>query len=210
MTNSILKTTMTSKRDYEKYNYSFCLSLTNSTVTDSIICSRDFNIFNFNPKSLKSSELKESIDRIAYIIEEDLKLKTLTYSYYIVSPFATQESLEKAQARGWYKSQLWSDLDNEFKLTNKITTTDYLTFEFVVNNKSIIKRLIDINYYPKYIRNNIDITNRPKFKDIDSDNLKFEQNLQKVISANKSDLSQDFISEFRYICAQDDKFYTTF
>ena len=49
------------------------------TVGDDIICQRYFRIGNFNPLSLKSNELAETIRGCAEMIDNDLKSKSLVY-----------------------------------------------------------------------------------------------------------------------------------
>ena len=66
------------------------------TVGDDIICQRYFRIGNFNPLSLKSNELADTIRGCAQIIDNDLKSKSLIY-LQIFAPriFNTMEEFEK-------------------------------------------------------------------------------------------------------------------
>ena len=66
------------------------------TVGDDIICQRYFRIGNFNPISLRSSELTETIRGCAETIDKDLKSKSLIY-LEIFAPriFKDMEEFEK-------------------------------------------------------------------------------------------------------------------
>ena len=60
-------------RDY-KERFEFKL-----TVGDNIICQRYFKIFNFNPLSLSSQELGDTLRYLAKMIDTDLKDKSAIY-----------------------------------------------------------------------------------------------------------------------------------
>ena len=66
------------------------------TVGDDIICQRYFRIGNFNPLSLKSMELTDTIRGCAQTIDDDLKSKSLIY-LEIFAPriFNSLEEFEK-------------------------------------------------------------------------------------------------------------------
>lgn len=49
------------------------------TVGDNIICQRYFKIFNFNPKSVASEEICDTMRYLANMIDDDLKDKTAVY-----------------------------------------------------------------------------------------------------------------------------------
>lgn len=63
--------------EYRSDRFEFVLS-----INDNIVVQRFFKIFGYNPLSLYTSDLKDAIDDIVALIDEDLKSKSRTYMYY--------------------------------------------------------------------------------------------------------------------------------
>ena len=68
-------------------------------IGDNIICQRYFRI-NFNPASLSSSELTDTVRRCAEMIDDDLKSKSRIYSWYMAPLVFNNEE----EMRSWFKN----------------------------------------------------------------------------------------------------------
>lgn len=69
-------------------------------IGDNIICQRYFRIFNFNPASLCSSELTDTVRRCAKMIDDDLKSKSRVYSWYMAPLVFNNEE----EMRSWFSN----------------------------------------------------------------------------------------------------------
>jgi hypothetical protein len=69
-------------------------------IGDNIICQRYFRIMNFNPASLSSIELTDTVRRCAEMINDDLKSKSRIYSWYMTPLVFNNEE----EMRNWFKN----------------------------------------------------------------------------------------------------------
>jgi hypothetical protein len=191
--------------DYTKFAYDFTLK-----INSNIICQRYFNINNFNDKSLGSIQLKFAIDEIVNIIDEDLKSKSRVYLYSTCSTFAREEDLRKQQEVGKYKYEVWLEMEDEFKGKSDDKTENILSFKFSVNKNPIIEKIWSADYYPSFIRKNIDLTSNTQFKgNSDDKTSKYEYTILKYINNGREELVPIIISILRDACSLSNSEYKT-
>lgn len=206
-------------------------------IDDNIICQRYFKINNFNPNSLHSLELTDTIRECANMIDEDLKSKTRVYLWHM-APLVFQNETEM---RDWFakpenaeKVKLFENIvlrdkdaseytwDGEKLIfcekkicdgtfTNNLTDKDTLTYEFAfyVNDRKVASTIFD-GVYPHYIRRNIDLSNtRGKFEGEDLSRLGFESYILNRLVYDRQDLIKKIVKEICYVCSvPEDSFYT--
>lgn len=206
-------------------------------IDDNIICQRYFKINNFNPNSLHSLELTDTIRECANMIDEDLKSKTRVYLWHM-APLVFQNEVEM---RDWFakpenaeKVKLFENIvlrdkdaseytwDGEKLIfcekkicdgtfTNNLTEKDTLTYEFAfyVNDRKVASTIFD-GVYPHYIRRNIDLSNtRGKFEGEDLSRLGFESYILNRLVYDRQDLIKKIVKEICYVCSvPEDSFYT--
>ena len=107
-------------------------------INENIICQRYFTVKNFNPDSLRSTEVKDCVDNCVYIINKDLKEKTSEYLHKSYNP---------------WKKQLPEEVVSE----NIYDNEDVFDFEIKVDDKPLVKRRFTGNVYPQRIRYSVDI-----------------------------------------------------
>jgi len=204
--------------DYKKLNYEFLLK-----INDQIICQRFFDIFNYNSDSIYSVEFKNDFDKIIEMIKDDLTTKTRVYLYHVCPTFADEKTLNKYQEMGMYKSELWSEMDEEFKtkyLDKSNEEKNTLTFEFKVLGKTVMTKSWSADEYPKFIRNSINICNHQyiqvvtptssykiDFKTADENSMKYEHTIKKRIHLGREDLVPKIIKILRDVCSMDNEDY---
>lgn len=206
-------------------------------IDDNIICQRYFKINNFNPNSLYSLELTDTIRECASMIDEDLKSKTRVYLWHM-APLVFQNETEM---RDWFakpenaaKVKMFENIvlrdkdaseytwDGEKLIfcekkicdgtfTTNLTEKDTLTYEFAfyVNDRKIASTIFD-GVYPYYIRRNIDLSNtRGKFEGEDLSRLGFESYILNRLVYDRQDLIKKIVKEICYVCSvPEDSFYT--
>lgn len=205
-------------------------------IGDSIICQRYFRINNFNPNSLTSMELTNTIRACAQMINEDLKSKSRIYTWYM-APYVFENEEEMIE---WFANPAnTSRLSQYENITLKDTTTEYiwdgeqlikcekqsedstftaplterdmLTYEFAffVNGKKIVSSIFE-GIYPHFIRRNIDLSNlRGKFEGEDITRLGAESYLLNRLVCDRPDLIKKIVRDICYVCAVSDNDYYT-
>jgi hypothetical protein len=206
-------------------------------IGDSIICQRYFRINNFNPLSLGSSELTDTIRACAELINEDLKSKSRVYMWHMTPlVFKNEEEMRKWFANPNYsstvrlfetivlreeggKEYVWDGeklIECEKKIddgtfTSELTDKDTLTYEFAfyVNDKKIASTIFD-GVYPYFIRRNIDLSNsRGKFEGDDISRLGFESYILNCLVSDRPDLIKKIVKEICTVCSMtEDDYYT--
>lgn len=210
------------------------------TVGNNIICQRYFRINNFNPTSLRSYELTDAVRKCVAIIDRDLKDKTHTYlEMYAPKAFNTVEEMEAFVAnpsnahrlilgeglvvRGntktdyvYTKNGTVRELGYKFddgELTEVPVTDNKVTYKFAfkVDGREACAVIWD-GYYPKFVRDKIDLSNkRGKFDEDEIGRLSFEQYLLYKMVQDKSDLVYGLIKNICQACSFDENkgSYTT-
>lgn len=112
-------------------------------VNENLVCKRNFKINNYIEHSMETIEFKNAVDDIVRAIDEDLKSKSRVYTWLYGDTSTTmQEPLE----------EFVSPLIEPWKCTFKFVVTD--------NKVPVIERIWDGRYYPKAIRDRVDIANK--------------------------------------------------
>lgn len=199
------------------------------TVGDYIICQRYFKINNFNPTSLRSFELADTIRSCAKKIHSDLVDKTQVY-LSILAPrmFTSVEEMNKYFSKpenhyglnvgegivvaGSDVDYFWDGVkpspaktkfdDGEF--SRQLTKEDKVEYKFAfyVDEKEACST-VWTGIYPKYIRNSIDLSNkRGRFDDVDKNyTMSFEQYLMFKLVDGRKDLVWGLIKDICYVCS---------
>lgn len=213
------------------------------TVNNIIFCQRYFKINNFNPNCLRSFDLTDAIKSIAKVIDRDLKLKTLTYlELYSPRIFDTEEDMFNYFSKGYdhtYDMVLghsilikdpkapnyyWGDdnkphaCENRFEdkeLTMPIMENEVITykFSFLDNGREVCSTVWD-GYYPKMVRNSIDLSNKKMKIELTNSNktvyqMGFEEYIKYKMFEDKTDLIYNIIKDICKVCCQDNDWYTT-
>ena len=208
------------------------------TVGDDIICQRYFRIGNFNPISLKSVELMDTVRGCAEMIDNDLKTKSLIY-IEIFAPrifksmdefngYIENEENRKSLVRGEgvvirdVKDHdfAWNGVDGLVPLTFKfeegefsepLTEDDYVTYKFAfLDNGREVCSTTWVGVYPRFVRNSIDLSNKRGRLDADDIyRVGFEQYILYKLVEGRSDLVWKLVKEICYACSDsDDSSYT--
>ena len=208
------------------------------TVGDDIICQRYFRIGNFNPISLKSNELMDTIRGCAKMIDNDLKSKSLIY-LEIFAPriFKTMDEFEKYIESEKNRDSLirgegvvirdekdhdfaWNGVDKLVPLTFKfedgefsepLTDDDYVTYKFAfLDYGREVCSTTWVGVYPRFVRNSIDLSNKRGRLDADEIyRVGFEQYILYKLVEGRSDLVWKLVKEICYTCSDsDDSAYT--
>ena len=125
------------KKNYENLPYEFLLLINNKPIVG-----RNFSIRGYNSDSLRSLELKETIDYAVYLIREQFKGRSMDYLYKYYNPYITQDEKELLQ-----RSKNINIYDNE----------DLFTFQIKVNGKIVAQSIFSGNDYPPKVRYDVNI-----------------------------------------------------
>ena len=209
------------------------------TVGDNIICQRYFRINAFNEESLKSYELLEAVRRCVRTIDNDLKNKTQAYlEMYAPMVFNTADEMHAFLSNPYNCERLVlgegivvrgnketdyvflgdgnvKELGYKFddgeltEISPELSKTTY-KFAFKVDGREAVSMIWD-GYYPKFVRDKIDLSNkRGKFDGDDTSRLSFEQYLLYKMVQGKSDLIYGIIMHICTACSYgEDVKYTT-
>lgn len=208
------------------------------TVGEDIICQRYFRIGNFNPISLKSNELMDTIRGCADTIDRDLKSKSLIY-LEIFTPriFNTMEEFEKYIESEKNRNSLvrgegvviksvkdhdfaWNGVDGlvslDFKFedgefSEPLTEEDYVTYKFAfLDYGREVCSATWVGVYPRFVRNSIDLSNkRGKLDPDDIYRVGFEQYILYKLVEGRSDLVWKLVKDICYTCSDsNDSDYT--
>lgn len=112
-------------------------------VNDNLVCKRNFKINNYIEHSMETLNFKHAVDDIVAAIDNDLKSKSRVYTWLYGDVSGTmQEPLEEFVA----------PLIEPWECTFKFIVTD--------NKVPVIEKIWDGRYYPKAIRERVDIANK--------------------------------------------------
>ena len=203
------------------------------TVGEDIICQRYFRIGNFNPMSLKSFELMDTIKKCAKIIDDDLKSKSQIYlEIFAPRVFNTMDEFEKYIESESNRESLvrgegvvirdvtghdfaWNGVDGlvslDFKFedgefSEPLKPEDYVTYKFsFLDYGREVCSATWVGVYPRFVRNSIDLSNRRgKLDPDDIYRVGFEQYILYKLVEGRSDLVWRLVKEICYTCSEDD------
>lgn len=183
-----------------KERFQFVLS-----VNDNIICQRYFKINGFNKESICSLDLKDTLDEAVDMIKDDLKDKSIAYTYYTTP--ATRVKLTGFNGSGnsvtylEVEPSMGEDDSNDPMLEPYEVT---FKFDFMVDDRVVYSRIWDGSQYPKYVRNGVDITNSDAaYRDKDPEELGFNLMMIRRMTLGKEDLVYKIIQSICDVCSYD-------
>lgn len=193
-----------------KERHQFVLS-----ANGNIICQRYFKVNGFNPNSLHSVELLDTVRNIVDMIKADLASKSRVYTAVTMT--------KRSKLTGFYEGEdlsisdrclICSDVyDGEITLSNGVVLNktyiendlteecDNEPFEFkfsyLFDDKLICEEIWDGAVYPKYIRNSVDLSNsNSSYKYTDPMRMTFSQQMTKRLNEGRVDLIYTIIRMF--------------
>ena len=122
------------KKNYENLPYEFLLLINNKPIVG-----RNFQIKGFNAQSLRSLELKETIDEAIYIIRKQFKERSCDYLYKYYNPYITQPPSDINEKKDIYENE------------------DMFTFQIKVKGRIVAQSIFTGNDYPPKVRYDVDI-----------------------------------------------------
>lgn len=183
-----------------KERFQFVLS-----VNDNIICQRYFKINGFNKESICSLDLKDTLDEAVDMIKDDLKDKSITYTYYTTP--ATRVKLtgfNSSKIPATYLEVEPSTGEEDFNDPMLEPYEVTFKFDFMVDDKIVYSRIWDGSQYPKYVRNGVDITNSDAaYRDKDPEELGFNLMMIRRMTLGKEDLVYKIIQSICDVCCYD-------
>ena len=124
-----------SKKNYENLPFEFYLRINGN---ERPIVGRNFNVKGYNPKSLRSMDIKYCIDDIVSMIEDQFRAKAEDYLYRYYNPF-TKQSQEDIEAKDLFADE------------------DVFSFEIKVHGNVVAQKQFSGNWYPPKVRYDVDI-----------------------------------------------------
>lgn len=194
-----------------KERHQFVLS-----ANGNIICQRYFKVNGFNPNSLHSAELLDTVRDAVGLIKKDLVSKSRVYMG-IISPRRTKltgfyqgEELGLSDAILAYSDAYDGDiqlsngvvlhksyLDNENVAEEEEEEPFVFRLSYLFDDKVICEEVWDGTIYPKYIRNSVDLSNsNASYKYTDPMRMTFSQQMTKRLNDDRNDLIYTIIRMF--------------
>jgi hypothetical protein len=124
-----------SKKNYENLPFEFYLRINGN---ERPIVGRNFNVRGYNPKSLRSLEIKNCIDEVVGMIEDQFREKAEDYLYRYYNPF-TKQNPEDIEVKDLFADE------------------DVFSFEIKVHGNVVAQKQFSGNWYPPKVRYDVDI-----------------------------------------------------
>lgn len=124
-----------SKKNYENLPFEFYLRINGN---ERPIVGRNFNVRGYNPKSLRSLDIKNCIDEVVGMIEDQFRAKAEDYLYRYYNPF-TKQSQEDIEVKDLFADE------------------DVFSFEIKVHGNVVAQKQFSGNWYPPKVRYDVDI-----------------------------------------------------
>lgn len=152
-------------------------------INDNIICQRYFKIMGFNPDSVGSEELLETLEECVEMIKDDLNYKSSLYQsivndkpvkltgfsnnmenlndLYLLINDEISGSVYLSDGTTVDKTYFnYSDDINEVYDDEDTKPWDVVfKFEFLIDDRNVFERIWDGSIYPKFVRNSVDLSN---------------------------------------------------
>ena len=123
------------KKNYENLPYEFLLLINKKPIVG-----RNFQIKGFNNDSLRSIELKDVIDDVVLLIQDQFKSKSRTYLWRYYNPYLIQNT---------------EDIDETRK--DIYENEDIFTLQIKVKGRVVAQKVFSGNDYPPKVRYDVDI-----------------------------------------------------
>ncbi len=123
------------KKNYENLPYEFLLRINGKPIVG-----RNFQIKGYNPKSLRSVEMKDTIDDVVNIIQSQFLLKSRGYLWRYYNPYQPPIINEEENV----KKDIY---ENE----------DIFTLQIKVKGRVVAEKMFSGNVYPPKVRYDVDI-----------------------------------------------------
>lgn len=214
-------------QDVRKERFEFVLK-----INEFIVCQRYFKIpAMVRTSALHSEEMLDTLNYCVSLIQADLRNKSnLYYHYTAPQVFNNVDEYEKwipnnkldvpsyVVFRDTETTHIWdgeklTPYDRYFNVGDYITqkdgdeTPNTLKFEVLDNGKPIYSRIWDANVYPRFIRNNIDLSNgKNKYS---FEEKPFEHLLVKLLNKDRQDLVFKIINEICELFTTEGTKFTT-
>ena len=124
-----------SKKNYENLPFEFYLRINGN---ERPIVGRNFNVRGYNPKSLRSLDIKNCIDEVVGMIEDQFREKAEDYLYRYYNPF-TKQNPEDIEVKDLFADE------------------DVFSFEIKVHGNVVAQKQFSGNWYPPKVRYDVDI-----------------------------------------------------
>ena len=124
-----------SKKNYENLPFEFYLRINGN---ERPIVGRNFNVKGYNPKSLRSLDIKYCIDEVVSMIEDQFRSKSEDYLYRYYNPYSTQNP-EDIEVKDLFEEE------------------DVFSFEIKVHGNVVAQKQFSGNWYPPKVRYDVDI-----------------------------------------------------
>ena len=124
------------KKNYENLPYEFLLLINKKPIVG-----RNFQIKGYNPQSLRSFEMKETIDEAVEVIQKQFLLKSRSYLWRYYNP---------------YQPQIINEEEGDNK-KNIYENEDIFTLQIKVKGRVVAEKMFSGNVYPPKVRYDVDI-----------------------------------------------------
>lgn len=220
-----IKTIVNEDNASRKERWEICL-----TINGYIVCQRYFRLYRFKPQSLNSVELADAFESCVNIIDRELVSKSLKYLSGTAPQVFTDESeMNKWLAanptkldpvtyivlRNSEQVYVWNGekpkpYDKYFNRADYVggeeTTPCELKFTLYDNginldeHVEIMSKVWDGNVYPRFIRNNIDLTNsKNRYKNPENFSA-YEASLVDYLNEGRKEIVSRLIKEIEGVC----------
>jgi hypothetical protein len=199
-------------------------------INENLICERSFRINDFIEQSMETMEFKNEMDNIMSLINEDLKSKTRIYTWYNFYHAFYQAKMAK------WRNDDTGEIENKIafvedpteipaEFSEELLQPWECTFKMVITDRDvpIFTQIWDGYGYCKYVRKNVDITNKwvkwsnrdgktfavlkdEYFADKDK-NLSPEMLILKAMIMDKPNISNEIIRKICNLCSYSNNGY---
>lgn len=221
--------------DNEAYRERFQFIL---KIGDYIICQRYFKCRDFNPDSVHSFELKEVLDSLVNMIQEDLVIKSRIYDWYttdgpiklkgfvndtegltrsdvgvLINPEYDGENVlsDGRVIKKEYVSYTQEAIDAANKGFDREDSEEPMVFDFslLVDDKIVYERIWDGSVYPKYVRNGVDLYNSDTlYAGKEPSSLHFGLAIARRLNYERPNLVAELMKSICDVLSYDSKDYT--
>lgn len=209
------KASFRKQSDQYKERFQFLLTVNNGEE-ENIICQRYFRVYKYNPESLHSLELNQTLRGIVNAIKEDLVVKSRVYMWYnrqdeplkltgfknTLEPVDTDEEGNPAGAERVWEPPTYISYGEETKRVEERPAYGAITykFSFLVDEKPVYEEIWDGSSYPKFVRNSVDLSNSDYFyRDTDPLRLPGRSYMIRHLNFDRPDLQKQTMNQLNEV-----------